>query len=204
MKSAWVLSNPSTVAASASTAARHALLDRADWRNITLLLLGFSILLVLIPPVRSYPMSDDWAYSQSVSRLLNFTYTPHDGAQPSSIGHLVLAVPVALAFGDNFNVLTIVTLIMSAFCLVIFYILLRHLDVTTPCALLGTALLALNPMYVYLTYSFMTDITFMAYLLSGCLFFVRGAQGHGHHWFWLGSVATALAYLTRQRGIGVV
>jgi hypothetical protein len=164
-----------------------------DARNLCLLLVGFAVVLTLIPPVRVYPMSDDWAYAQSVTRLLDLNYRPHDQALAISLGHLVWGALFSLLFGHNFTTLTAATLLISAACLAVFYLLLRHLGVAAQPALLGTALLGFNPMYVYLSYSFMTDVTFMLYLLAGCLFYVRATQDLRDSWLLLGSVATALA-----------
>lgn len=97
---------------------------------------------------------------------------------------------------------------MSAACIIIFYLLLRQMQVTPQHALFGVALLALNPMYVYLSYSFMTDITFMAFMLSSCLCYLRGNQKYAEGvernallWLLLGGVMAAIAHLTRQFGL---
>jgi 4-amino-4-deoxy-L-arabinose transferase-like glycosyltransferase len=89
-------------------------------------------------------------------------------------------------------------------CLVSFYLLLRHVAVSPRLALLGTATLGCNPIYLYLSYSFMTDITFLACWLFAGLLFLRGFQGYGERWVWLGSAVSALAYLTRQPGVLLV
>src|SRR5204863_2841528 len=104
----------------------------------------------------------------------------------------------------SFTVLSAATLVMSAAAVVLFYLLLRHLAVSPGYAMLGAALLGLNPIYVYLSYSFMTDVTFLAFLLAGCLCFVRAMQGYGSGWLWLAGIAAAMAYLTRQFGILLV
>jgi len=183
------------------TKAGGAPLGADDARNLCFVLLGFVVALILVPPVRTYPMGDDWAYAQSVSRLLAFNYRPHDWIQPTSLGHLIWGALFSLVFGYSFTTLTAATLLISAACLAVFYLLLRHLSVTSQPALVGTALLGFNPIYVYLSYSFMTDIAFVLYLLAGCLFYLRAIQSRGDYWFVLGSIATALAYLTRQHGI---
>ena len=64
--------------------------------------------------------------------------------------------------------------------------------------------MGLNPIYLYLSYSFMTDITFLTYLLGACLCYLRGIRDGRVGWLLGGSVAAALAYLTRQYGILVV
>ena len=47
----------------------------------------------------------------------------------------------------------------------------------------------------------MTDVTFLVYLLIGCLAYIQGLTGSSERWLWLGGIATALAYLTRQPGV---
>ena len=49
----------------------------ADVRSIAILLLGFICVLLLVPPTRTFPITDDWAYGQSVTDLLNQAYKPH-------------------------------------------------------------------------------------------------------------------------------
>ncbi len=198
--------NNKAVDASTEIEPRVGLLGRVDLRNLGMVLFGFVLVLVLVPPVRTFPMDDDWAYAQSVTDLLHWAYKPHDWTQPTALGHLVLGALFSGIFGYSFTTLSIVTLTMSASGLVIFYLLLRHLNVGPTQALLGTALLGCNPIYVYLSYSFMTDVTFLTYLLAACLCYIRGAQSqtYSQYWFWLGGIATALAYLTRQIGVFVV
>jgi 4-amino-4-deoxy-L-arabinose transferase-like glycosyltransferase len=178
--------------------------SRVDLRNLALLLLGFVCLLVILPPARIYPVGDDWSYSQSVSDLLNWAYKPHDWPQAISLGHLAWGALFSSVFGESFTVLTISNLVMSAICLLVFYLLLRDLHVSPGSALLGVAVLGLNPIYLYLSYSFMTDITFLTYLLGACLCYLRGIRDGRVGWLLGGSVAAALAYLTRQYGILVM
>ncbi|HKP51807.1 MAG TPA: glycosyltransferase family 39 protein [Chloroflexia bacterium] len=177
---------------------------RADVRNIVAILLGFACVLLLVSPARSYPVTDDWIYWQSVGDLLRIDYAPHDWTQPIALGHLAWGALFAALFGHTFTVLTLSNLVMSVACLVIFYLLLRHLDIAPTYALLGTATLGFNPIYLFLTYSFMTDVTFLVYTLGACLCYIRGVQGYGERWLWLGGLATALAYLTRQYGVLIV
>lgn len=183
------------------------LLSRVDLRNLAMVLSAFVLVLVLVPPVRTFPINDDWAYSQSVSDLLHWAYKPHDWTQPTALGHLVWGALFSVMLGYNFTTITLATLMMSAVCLIIFYLLLRHLNVGPTGALLGTVLLGCNPLYVYLSYSFMTDVTFLAYVFAALLCYVKGGQTYGQrysqYWFLLGGAATSLAYLTRQVGVFV-
>jgi len=202
---------PKTLMPPSATGTRVGTLVRADLLNIGLLLLGFACVLLLVSPVRSFPITDDWAYSQSVTEILKGTYSPHDFVQPTALGHLMWGVLFSLMLGQSFTTLAIANLFMSAACIIIFYLLLRQLQITAQHALLSVTLLALNPIYVYLSYSFMTEITFITFMLSSCLCYIRGMQRYaqgvdGTAWLWLlaGGVMAALAYLTRQFGLLLV
>ncbi|MDQ6695264.1 MAG: glycosyltransferase family 39 protein, partial [Chloroflexota bacterium] len=180
---------------------RLGVIGAADLRNLGFIFAGFLGVLLLIPPPRIYPVTDDWIYSQSVSELTRLAYKPHDWTQPIAIGHLAWGAVWAALFGNTFTVLTLANMVMSLACLFTFYLLLRQLRVQSGPAFFGVALLGFNPIYIYISYSFMTDVTFLFYLLAACLLYIRGLQGRGERWLWLGGVATALAYLTRQYGI---
>ena len=175
----------------------------ADIRNIALLLFGFVLVVAIVPPVRSFPMDDDWVYARSVQDLMHGIFRL-PGAQAIALGHTGWGVVFASIFGFSFSILSVSTLVMSATCVALFYLLLRRLQVNARYALLGTALLGCNPIFVYLSYSFMTDVTFLTYTLGACLCFVIGVQNHSTRWFWLGGALVALAYLTRQFGILLV
>lgn len=174
-----------------------------DLRNIGLLLLGMLSVVALISPVRSFPITDEWAYVHSVDDLLHLSYRL-EAAQATSIGHIAWGALFALLFGQSFTTLAVAGLVMGAGGTVLFYLLLRQLGMATRWALLGTLMLACNPIYLHLSYTFMTDVTFMVYVFAALLFYIRGARDSKQGWFWLGSIATALAYLTRQYGILLV
>ena len=185
-------------------------LSRTDLRNLSLVLFGFLVVVLLIPPVRSFPITDDWAYAQSVSQLLGGTYSPHDYVQPTALGHLMWGALFSLVLGQSFTTLAIANLFMSATCLTTLYLLFRQVGLGPNMALLGTALLGLNPIYVYLSYSFMTEITFTTFMLGSCLCYIRGMQWYQHNqgsdreallWLLVGSIMASLAYLTRQFGL---
>src|SRR5947207_3257465 len=74
--------------------------------------------------------------------------------------------------------------------------------------ILAGYLLTLNPYFINLSYSFMTEITFLALLLLTCLCYFEGLGasgegGKGDAWLWVGSIFAALTFLTRQFGLAV-
>lgn len=175
----------------------------ADVRNLALIMVCFAVVVALVSPVHSYPVIDDWVYARGVNNLLHWDYKPLDSLA-YAFTHVAWGTLFSLVFGFNFTSLTASTLVLSSLCLVMFYILLRQLMVIPAYALLGTAVLGFNPMYVYLSYSFMTDVPFTAVVLASLLCYVLWAKGRGEIWLWLGSLAAADALLNRQMGVLVV
>ncbi|MEO6457250.1 MAG: glycosyltransferase family 39 protein [Chloroflexia bacterium] len=176
------------------------MMSKEDARNLVMLVLGVLLVLILVPPVRTFPMTDDWIYSRSVSDLLTWNYHPPEQAQANLLSHVVWGALFVAVFGQSFTVLSVATLVASIIGLAGFYLLLRHLSVSPNAALLGMATLGFNPLYVYLSYTFMTDVTFLTCWILASLFYVRGFQGSGDRWLWLGSIMTSIAYLARQPG----
>jgi hypothetical protein len=54
--------------------------------------------------------------------------------------------------------------------------LLRRLGIGVGQAVFGSAVLLLNPLYLHLSFSFMTDVAFLALLLAAVLAAVAGLQ----------------------------
>lgn len=185
--------------ASLNVVLRH----RRDLVNLGLIVGAFAVLLLLVNPARIYPTNDDWAYARAVQDLLAWNYRPPQWAQTVTISHVAWGALFVYFLGFSFTTLTLSTLGASLVGLVIFYLLLRQLDIGPSFALFGVALLGCNPLYVYLSYTFMTDVTFVALMLASLLGFVLAFKQERvrEGWLLVGSVTCALAYLDRQFGI---
>src|SRR5437870_4044659 len=111
---------PRTSVLDSALATQH----RADALNLALLLVGFLLVLVLVPPVRSFPVTDDWTCTRSVTGFLQGAYRPHDAVQATAVGHIAWGALFALIFGQSFTVLSIANLITAALGTVVLYLLL--------------------------------------------------------------------------------
>jgi len=100
-------------------------------------------------------------------------------SQANLVGLTVWGAGWSQLLGFSFTTLTYSTLFMSFVALFSFYGVARATGTPPWGALLGTALLAYNPLFVHLSYSFMTDVPFIALMLLSCFCYIRGAQGHG-------------------------
>src|SRR5205823_3783658 len=110
----------------------------------------------------------------------------------------------AQLFGFSHSVLRASTLLLGALGVLAFYLLLRDL-LDRRRALLGALLLLANPLYVHLSYTFLTDIPFLTLALCALVCYVRALRGARFAAGWLvaGSALAGGAYLVRQLGLAL-
>ncbi len=165
----------------------------------------YGLWLAVVPPGGEFPLNDDWAYAQSVRRLLDIgELRISEWASATVIFQIYWGALFAkLGGGFSFTALRWSTLTMSfAGCLAL-YDLLRQLDVSAPKALLGGLALAANPIYLYLSYTFMSDVFFFSAMVVSLSFYVRGIKQDAAWALLAGSIFAALAYLSRQLGVAL-
>lgn len=177
-------------------------LSRVDARNLLLLAGTCALVLLLLPPQHEYPVLDDWIYAGSVRTMLETGAFSHPGmAQPNLVGLTLWGTLWSMLFGFSFTTLTYSTLVFSAVALLSFYGIARAVDVPPPGALHGAWLLAFNPFFLHLSYTFMTEVPFIALMLLSCYLYVRGLQRKQLGWLLAGGFIAGWSYLIRQFGI---
>lgn len=105
--------------------------------------------------------------------------------------------------GFSFTALRFSTLTLSLVGIVGFYVLMRQLRSTRPVAIIGTLLLAFNPVYFALSNSFMSDVPFAAAVILSLLFFVRFIQTDSVFMLIIATVLAIVATLSRQLGLAI-
>ena len=162
-----------------------------------------AVYFAVVPPAADAPLNDDWAYAQSVQHLLA-TGELHvsEAASPSLVPQIFVgALFSRLAGGFSFVNLRWSTLLCAVISCLAFYDLLRQLGLRHAEGMLGVLLLLVNPIFINLTYTFMSDIFFLALLLLSLTCYARGFQRRSHSWLLIGSIVAACAYLERQLGL---
>ena len=177
-------------------------LNRRDGLALLLIGLSYGLAVLLLSPAHSFAYLDDWAYARGVADVVQGVgFHPSEYAQATLVTPTYWGVAFAALFGFSFTILTLATLTLSLVAALAFYALLRRLGYGPGLSGIGVAVLALNPYYLVLSYSFMTDIPFVALLLLSCLCYCEGLRGGRVGWLWAGATFAALAYLTRQFGL---
>ncbi len=175
---------------------------KEEARNLLLVVAGWTLLLLLIPPQHEYPIIDDWIYAGSVrEQMATGAFTMPLMSQANLVGLTLWGTLWARLFGFSFTILTYSTLLMSLAALLAFYGIARAVRVPPWGALLGTGLLLFNPLFVHLSYSFMTDVPFLALMLVASFCYIRGLQTHHLAWFVAAGLSAGWSFLIRQYGL---
>src|SRR5436305_6075241 len=139
--------------------------------------LGWLVLLLLIPPQHEYPIIDDWLYARSVQhQVATGAFEMPAQSQASLVGLTLWGTLWVRLFGFSLTILSYSTLVLALVALYAFYGIARQVGVRPLGALLGTGLLALNPIFFHLSYSFMTDVPFICLLLLSSYCYIRGLK----------------------------
>jgi hypothetical protein len=158
----------------------------------------------LIHPKGEFPLNDDWAYSAAVKSLLEGRGLKLSGwISTNIIAQVVWGALFCIPFGFSFTALRISTLTLGATGVLALYGLLREVDAGRDTALFGALLLAFNPLYLGLSYTFMPDVPFVAISVLSLYFLVRGMRRNTKVAVMGGLLLACVALLIRQNGLAI-
>ncbi len=168
-----------------------------------ILFLLFIIAVLLVGMRGDFPLNDDWQYAYPVQQLMAKGELEMQGFFAPNIilqvywGYLFCW----LAGSFSFTWLRLSTLVLAFLGALVFHRLARRLDIAPPLAFLGALALLFNPLYFSLSFSFMTDVPFLAVLLLSLYAFERHIQLGRPGWLLAALLLSIAAYLIRQPGI---
>lgn len=117
---------------------------------------------------------------------------------------IYLAAGLAKVFGYSLSLLRISTLVLIAAALAALYASLRGWALPAWLAAVLTLGLLASPLVLMLSFTFMSDIQFMGWLLLALWLYARGFEGRCDFLVVLGSLAAACAIGTRQFGMALI
>jgi len=178
--------------------------DRGDLR-VALGIGGVWVLLALvIGPGGEFALNDDWAYNLPVKALVergSIRFTDWNTA--SLIGQVVWAALFCLPRGYSITAVRLSTLTLGLIGVLGLYALLRSHGAGRRVAALGALVLLANPIYLELSYTFMTDVPFVAVMIPAVLFLSRGIERESDRDVWLGLGLAFAALFIRQVALAI-
>lgn len=166
----------------------------------------FLILLVIIQilayafvnPRGNFSINDDWFYAREVNNFNFVNYEVDSLVTPSLIGQVWYAKVITKTFGFSLEILRFTTIILSILLIIAFYLLLTELKVKRELSFFLSLLLFFNPLFFYLSVSFMTDIPALAFVVFALLFFAKYINRQKWGYFILASLYLIYAIIIRQ------
>lgn len=157
---------------------------------------------LLIHPAGEFPLNDDWSYTRSLQQwyemhhynLLGWTSMP-------LAAHLVWGMLFCKIFGFSFTVLRYSTLVLGCIGGIGAYFLSREFSENKASCFFTALLLLLNPIYLNLSNTFMTDVPFTTFLILSILFFVKGLRQEKLTCIIQGIFFIMIATMIRQLGL---
>ncbi len=159
----------------------------------------FILELLILSPDYNFPLNDDWTQSLSIYHF-NLNKELFYPAWFSAFNYVPIIFGVILSsiFGFSFAVLRSGNLVVSFIIVYIFYLFLRYNKISKLNSFLFSLLLWFNPIFFYLSYTFMGDqIAFLFLLISIFLYQVSYNKQSYKHAF-LASIVSLLGIFTRQ------
>jgi hypothetical protein len=165
---------------------------------------SFVLVALLVDPRGDFPLNDDWGYGPAVRTLveegrLQFTNWP---SMPL-LTHVLWGALFCLPSGFSYTALRLSTLTAAWLGVLATYALLRQLGASRGAAFVGGMALALNPLYVGLAHSFMTDAPFVAALVAATAAWIRATLRDSWGLRVLAVVLALWATLDRQLGVAL-
>lgn len=158
-------------------------------------LAAFVLLILLVRPWGNYPLDDDWIYARIGRRFAEtgrFVFDHDTGA--AFILQGVLSAPVVRILGFSHTSLRCLTMTFGALIVCLLWLLLRVAEVRPGIRVGALLMVAWNPLFGWLSLSFMTEIYGYFFALLAALVWLRDRRAHaeGALVSWPGAIATAL------------
>ncbi|MBI5394724.1 MAG: glycosyltransferase family 39 protein, partial [Verrucomicrobia bacterium] len=168
-------------------------------RDCFWIILAGALAALTLRPFQDTPLIDDWTYAWAVEWLLKHSQLRMlDWCIHINPVHVVWGWLFCLPAGFSFVALRLSTFVSAVACVCGVYAVLRELEVSRRDALIGAAVLGLNPIFFFLAISFMTDVPFLALTVWAAWAMVRALRERSNGWLVAASALAALARGVRR------
>ena len=159
---------------------------------------------VLARPLADAPVIDSWLYARAVRHLMSGVLLIPGFTKAIPIAQIAYGALWCRMFGCNYVSLDISVLVLGAAGVMLFYALVRECGASPGAAALAASVLAANPCYLFLSFSFMTEVPFMALLIAGHAGFARAQRGATVRWLWISAAALVAAFMVRPFALAAI
>ncbi len=171
---------------------------RAGWAAVAVVVGWYVFAVLILHPLTDAPVVDSWLYGSAVRRFLRTGEMRFAGfTQAMPIAQVFYGVGWAHVFGGNSVSLEFATVTLAVLCGVMFHALAIKCGAPRWQALAATGLLICNPCFLFLSFSFMTEIPFLTAMVAAHLAFAKAEGRHEQLWMWLSAAMVVIGFLIR-------
>jgi len=157
---------------------------------------------LIVSPVAEFPLNDDWLYAKMAQDTLDArAYVAHPFVAANATLHAIWGAAVIGVFGFGYTALRVSTLLFTFLTVWLATLAAREAGASRRPAFLAGLVVFVNPIIINLSYTFMTDIMFLAMITGATWGYLRAMRTGSARDLALGSAFSALALLIRQMGI---
>lgn len=172
---------------------------------LLLVVLPFIAVILFVNPLRETAVADDWSYAEVVKTLMQTgQYVTHDWPISNMPAQAYWGALFTNLFGFTFISLRISTLVLFFLALIAFYYLAKEHELGDFPAALLTLIFFASPQILSLSFSFMTDVPALSFLVISAYFYTRALKTQNYRGMLTGSIISAAAILTRLIGIATL
>jgi hypothetical protein len=171
-----------------------------EWLLVPFVLLAL-VTAAIVTPRGDFPLNDDWSKAEPVKTLIQqHRLEPHFHATATTVAQVLWGALFAWPFGYSYPVLRVSTLVLAVVGAWAVSRWAVEYGLSRRAALLCGTLVFANPIYLNLSYTFMTDVPYFAVIAVSGFFFLRALRTQDPWTVFAGSMFAALACLIRQHG----
>lgn len=174
-------------------------------KRLLILTIVWIVMIILVNPIGDFPLNDDWAYAIGVRSVLEQGSFQIPGFSSANVGpQIYWGALFCLPFGFSFTALRFSSLTLGLLGGWAAYGLFAEVWKNRAVALIAALVLLVNPLYFGLANTFMTDVPFLALVITSMFLIVRGMRREDPMFVVAGMLVCILATLLRQLALVVL
>lgn len=164
------------------------------------------IVLIILSDIRgNFPLNDDWSYSLSVKNFIKYNKIMLTGwVSMPVVSQILWGSLFSYIFGFSYEVLRYSTLILGLIGIVYSYLIFSEISNSDFFKISATLLIAINPIYLLLSSTFMTDIPFFTFSIMSAFYFIKFLKYKNMKELFAAVLFMIIASFIRQIGIVLI
>lgn len=171
---------------------------RGSWAALIAVAGWYAFALAVLHPIAQASVVDSWLYGAAVRRFLRSGEIRFAGfSQAMPAAQILYGAAWGRVCGAGSASLTLSIVPIAILCAVMFHALVRRCGAARWQAMAATGLVVCNPCFLFLSFSFMTDLPFLAFLVGALLAFANAKGQRAARWLWIAAAVCVGGFLVR-------